>query len=166
MLYIALNNLFLNVIAYHIKMNTNSLRNGFNDLNVLSSWIKSYLFGSSLSNNKKVSDSVCLALAKLISVIVLKTSTIASLDLLLNYSQIKSILTNHGMDFELENLSLIHSINLEGIIHKYPLDLSLMKSTYIRCYLNCESEVSKILSENKEKLSSMVGFIRDQVKNI
>src|ERR1700738_2114689 len=120
MLYIALNNLFLNVIAYHIKINTNSLINGFNDLNVLSSLIKSYLFGSSLSDNKKVSDSVCLALAKLISVIVLKTSTIASLDLLLNNSQIKSILTNHGMDFELENLSLIHSINLEGIIHKYP----------------------------------------------
>jgi hypothetical protein len=78
-------------------------------------------------------------------VVVLNNSTMASLDLLLNNSQVKSILTNHGMDFELENLSIIHPIELENIGNKYPLNLFNMKNNYIKFYLNCESDVSKIM---------------------
>lgn len=119
-----------------------------NNLTVLSSLIKSYLAEDKSSN--KVKDSVCLALAKLISVVVLNNSTMASLDLLLNNSQVKSILTNHGMDFELENLSIIHPIELENIGNKYPLNLFNMKNNYIKSYLNCESDVSKIMLDNKD----------------
>ena len=110
--------------------------------------IKSYLAKDKSSN--KVKDSVCLALAKLISVVVLNNSTMASLDLLLNNSQVKSILTNHGMDFELENLSVIHPIKLENIDNKYPLNLFKIKNNYIKSYLNCESDVSKIMLDNKD----------------
>ena len=102
MLYIALNNLLLCVIAHHTKIGSNVPMSKLNNLTVLSSLIKSYLAKDKSSN--KVKDSVCLALAKLISVVVLNNSTMASLDLLLNNSQVKSILTNHCMDFELENL--------------------------------------------------------------
>lgn len=151
MLYITLNNLLLNVIEYHSKIGTNLSMSNINNLNVLSSMIKSYFSeNKSVSDNRvKVKDSVCLALAKLISVIVLQKSTMVSLDLLLKDSEVRSILTECGMDFELENLSLIYPINLEEIDYKYPLDLSSMKSTYVRHYYNCESEVFNIMSDNK-----------------
>jgi group I intron endonuclease len=152
MLYITLNSLLLNVIAYHTEIGTDVSMNRLNNLNVLSSLIKSYLTKdkSVSSDVDKVRDSVCLALAKLILVVVFKKSTMESLDLLLNNSQVKSILTDFGMDFELDNLSLIHPISVEGISNKYPLDLSSMKSTYVKWYSNCESEVSNIMLDNKD----------------
>lgn len=150
MLYISLNNLLLHVIAYHAKIGSDLPMNKLNNLNVLSSLIKSYLTEDKSSNKNKVKDSVCLALAKLISVVVLENSTMVSLDLLLKNSQVRSILTDHGMDFELENLSIIHPIKLDDTNNKYPLSLFNMKNDYVRYYLNCESEVSKIMLDNKD----------------
>lgn len=163
MLYITLNNFLLNVITYHSKIGTDVPINKLKNLDVLSSLIQSYLskdeYGSSkdperatnvASEEGKVRYSVCLALAKLILVVVFKKSTIVSLDLLLNNSQVKSILTEFGIDFESDNLSLIRPINLEKILHKYPLDLSCIKSNYVKFYYNCESEVSNIMLDNKD----------------
>jgi hypothetical protein len=145
MLYITLNNFLLNVITYHSKFGIDVSINRLKNLDVLSSLIQSYLSEYQSRSNKdpeqatkfalgkgKVRYSVCLALAKLILVVVFKESTIVSLDLLLNNSQVKSILTEFGIDFELDTLSLIRPINLEKISHKYPLDLLCMKSTYVK----------------------------------
>nr|YP_010996271.1 GIY-YIG endonuclease [Rhizopus microsporus]WPA89443.1 GIY-YIG endonuclease [Rhizopus microsporus] len=145
MLLNTLNNLLLNVITFHSKNGTNVSMNELLRLNILTSLIKSYL----LTLYPKVQDSVCQTLAKLITEVVFKKSTITSFDLLLNNSLVKSILTDFGMDFELENLSIIHPINSEKINHKYPLDLSSIKSTYVKVYFNSESEVSNIMLDNK-----------------
>jgi len=145
MLFITLNNLLLNVIVYHSNKDINVSINKLSKLNVLTPLIKSYL----LTLYPKIQNYVCLALAKLIIVIVFKKSTMVSLDILLNNSLVRSILTDFGMDFELENLSTIHPINLEYFNHKYPLDLSSIKSTYIKVYLNSESEVSNVILDNK-----------------
>lgn len=150
MLYIALNNLLLNVIAYHTEIGTDVSMSRLNNLKVLSSLIKEYLSKSETSSLKKVRSSECLILAKLILVVVFNKSSMESLDLLLNNSQVRSILTDYGMDFELENLSLIHPIKLEDVDKKYPLNLFSMESPYVKCYNNCESEASKILLDNKD----------------
>jgi group I intron endonuclease len=150
MLYIALNNLLLNVIAYHTEIGTDVSMNRLNNMKALSSLIKQYLSKSEYSNFKKVRASECSILAKLILVVVFKKSTMESLDLLLNNSEVRSILTDYGMDFELDNLSLIHPIKSDDIDYKYPLDLFSMKSSYVKCYCNCESEASDIMSDNKD----------------
>lgn len=72
-----------------------------------------------------------------------------SLDLLLNNSQVRFILIRHGLNEDLDNLSVIHPINLEKIDQK-PLSLFSMKSEYVKCYLNCESEAQKIMSDTKD----------------
>jgi group I intron endonuclease len=146
MLFVTLNNLLLNVITYHSNNGTNVSMDKLFKLNVLTPLIKSYL----LTLYPKVQNSVCLALAKLITVIVFKKSTMVSLDLLLKNSLVRSILIDFGMDFELENLSTIHPVHSEKFNHNYPLDLSLMKNTYIKAYSNSESEVSNIMLDNKD----------------
>jgi C4-dicarboxylate transporter len=125
MLYITPNNFLLNVITYNSKIDIDVSINRLKNLYVLSSLIQSYLskdeYGSSKDSGRatnvaseegKVRYYVCLALAKLILVVVFKESTIVSLDLLLNNSQVKYILTEFGIDLESDNLSFIRPINL------------------------------------------------------
>ena len=78
-----------------------------------------------------------------------KTRQSGELDLLLNNSQVRFILIRHGLNEDLDNLSVIHPINLEKIDQK-PLSLFSMKSEYVKCYLNCESEAQKIMSDTKD----------------
>jgi group I intron endonuclease len=150
MLFTALNNLLINTIEYHSKIGTNVPVSKLNNLSVLSSQIKSYLSEDKFTNRKKVNKSVCISLAKLILIVVLKNTTMVSLDLLLNNSQVRSILIDYGLDPELDNLSIIHPIGLENINNKQPLSLFSMKNDYVKSYLNCESEVSKIMSDTKD----------------
>lgn len=133
-LFTALSKLLINVIEFHSKLGTLVPISKLNNLSVLSSQIKSYLSENQISN--KVSDSVCLALAKLILIVVLKNSTMASLDLLLNNSQVKSILIKHGLDQKIDNLSVIHPIKKENIKTKHSLYLFSMKNKYVKSYLN------------------------------
>jgi group I intron endonuclease len=150
MLFTALNNLLLNIIEFHSNIGINLSISKLNNLNVLSSHIKSYLSEGELNNGKKIKDSTCLTLAKLILVVVFKNSTIESLDLFLNNSEVNSILTKHGFNKKLEDLTVIHPIGYRNTYDKRPLLLFSIKNTnYVKSYLNCEKEVLNILSDTK-----------------